>query len=260
MTNVNLMHGDCLERMNEIPDGSVDMILADLPYGTTQCKWDVVIPFEPLWKHYWRVIKANGAVVLFGSEPFSSHLRMSQIKKYKYDWVWDKVKSSGFTLAKTRPLKQHENISVFWQTKANYIAQVTQRKNVRKYNRKGKVYGNAEHLQTDDKQNRFLTVYQPKSIITISNADQRNRHHPTQKPVPLLEYLIRTYTNEGETVLDNVMGSGSTGVACLNTQRKFIGIEKDATYFEIAKKRIGYSSDPTGFYTTTSAIVGTRIA
>lgn len=239
MSNVNLMLGDCLERMSEIPDGSVDMILADLPYGTTACKWDVVIPFELLWAHYWRVIKSNGAVVLFGSEPFSSHLRISQIKRYRYDWIWDKVKPSGFTLAKTRPLKQHENILVFWQIKANYIAQVTQRENVRKYNRKGKVYGNAEHLKTDDKQTRLLTVYKPKSIITISNADQRNRHHPTQKPVALLEYLIRTYTNEGETVLDNVMGSGSTGVACLNTNRKFIGIEKDDAYFEIAKKRIG---------------------
>lgn len=241
---VTLMQGDCLIRMAEIPDGSVDMILADLPYGTTACKWDNVIPFEPLWKHYWRVLKPNGAVVLFGSEPFSSHLRMSQIKQYKYDWVWDKVKPSGFTLVKKRPLKQHENILVFWQQKAAYYAQVTQRENVRKYNRKKKTFGNSEHLQKDDGNDRILNFYQPKSIITISNANQRNKQHPTQKPIALLEYLIKTYTLEGETVLDNTMGSGSTGVACVNTGRRFIGIEQDDKYFAIAQKRIAEAQTP----------------
>ena len=243
MTNVNLMHGDCLERMSEIPDGSVDMILADLPYGTTRCKWDVVIPFEPLWEQYWRVIKANGAVVLFGSEPFSSHLRMSQIKRYKYDWVWKKNKVTGMLNAKHQPMRNHELISVFYKKRTNYNPIKEKREwdmpegfSAKCYSKNNQILG--KHKDSERKiidQLRFPTTV--KSFNCIS--ERKKQIHPTQKPVPLLEYLIRTYTNEGETVLDNVMGSGSTGVACLNTNRKFIGIEKDAAYFEIAKNRIG---------------------
>ena len=241
MTNVNLMHGDCLKRMSEIPDGSVDMILADLPYGTTACKWDVVIPFEPLWKHYWRVIKANGAVVLFGSEPFSSHLRIYSLKEYRYDWIWNKVKPTGFQIVKHKPMQKNECISVFYKKSGSYRPQKVKKNKPRARGKRSHAKDNA--LPLNDK---FLTGSinywdYPQTILEYSNANQTNRMHPTQKPVALLEYLIRTYTNEGETVLDNVMGSGSTGVACLNTQRKFIGIEKDDAYFEIAKKRIGES-------------------
>jgi len=249
MTNVNLMHGDCLERMSEIPDGSVDMILADLPYGTTACKWDVVIPFEPLWKHYWRVIKANGAVVLFGSEPFSSHLRMSQIKKYKYDWVWDKQFGSNFANSNKQPLKYHETISVFYSKQPIYNKQMSQRSkplDARSWSNSKKTSNvNFRTNKQPEKTSKLYTELNPNSILTFNavagDCNNTKRKHPSQKSTSLLEYLIRTYTNEGETVLDNVMGSGSTGVACLNTQRKFIGIEKDATYFEIAKKRIGES-------------------
>lgn len=242
MTNVNLMHGDCLERMNEIPDGSVDMILADLPYGTTACKWDVVIPFEPLWKHYWRVIKANGAVLLFGSEPFSSHLRMSAIKQFKYDWIWQKSHATGHLLCQRQPMRTYEVISVFFKKQSVYNPQISNKpkENIRPTGRGSNTSCyNSFNVDTPSllsKDKQF-----PKNIIkfNIVNGQSKIRKHSTQKPLPLLEYLIRTYTNEGETVLDNVMGSGSTGVACLNTQRKFIGIEKDAAYFEIAKNRIG---------------------
>lgn len=228
-----LLHGDCLQLMHQIPDGSVDMILADLPYGTTACKWDNVIPFEPLWRHYWRVLKPNGAVVLFGSEPFSSHLRMSQIKHYKYDWVWDKVLPSGFQIAKYRPMQRHECISVFNRQSIYYPQKVSQKP------RKGKVYTTSETspLSQHDLQSRHYDSKYPQSIVQVYKREAK-QHHPTQKPVALLEYLIKTYTLEGETVLDNTMGSGSTGVACVNTGRKFIGIEQDDKYFAIAQQRI----------------------
>ena len=233
---VQLMHGDCLVRMAEIPDGSVDMILADLPYGTTNCKWDNVIPFEALWKHYWRVLKPNGAVVLFGSEPFSSHLRMSQIKHYKYDWVWDKISPTGHLNAKKRPMKKLENISVFSQKILRYFPQ-NLRWNPRKKSRKAsECYG--QHGET----NTATWQGYPTERISIKNE---NGLHPTQKPVALLEYLIKTYTLEGETVLDNTMGSGSTGVAAVNLKRKFIGIEQDDKYFAIAQKRIADAQVPT---------------
>lgn len=201
--------------------------------STTACKWDVVIPFEPLWEQYKRIIKKNGAIVLFGSEPFSSHLRMSNIKQYKYDWVWDKKNISNPLLAKKQPLKQHELISVFGE-KPNYYPQKTNTEKQRDW----KQYGISRHTNTGRSGNIGKTngLY-PKSIQVFSNA-KRNQEHPTQKPVALLEYLIKTYTLEGELVLDNCMGSGSTGVACINTNRNFIGIEKDEKYFEIAKNRI----------------------
>ena len=242
---IQLLHGDCLVRMAEIPDGSVDMILADLPYGTTACKWDNVIPFEPLWKHYWRVLKPNGAVVLFGSEPFSSHLRMSQIKHYKYDWVWKKNTASGALLSKIMPMKNHELISVFSKQKTNYYSQKTKRsdKELSKLSNNSslKQKYDSTHPQNGTQNRKLLEWKNPFSVLEFDAVNGRSRHkvaHPTQKPVALLEYLMKTYTMEGETVLDNTMGSGSTGVAAVNLSRKFIGIEQDDKYFAIAEKRI----------------------
>lgn len=232
---VQLIQGDCLEKMKDIPDKSIDMILCDLPYGTTACKWDTIIPFEPLWVQYKRIIKDRGAIVLFGSEPFSSYLRMSNIKQFKYDWIWDKVRPSGFQIAKYNPMKRHEIISVF-QDGSNWYPQ----KEKRNKPVKGRVYSSSDSspLKYNDGVIRVYDEKNPQSIIVFSKQSDGKYIHPTQKPVALLEYLIKTYTLEGETVLDNCMGSGSTGVACLNTKRNFIGIEKDDKYFEIAKKRI----------------------
>jgi DNA modification methylase len=229
------IHGDCLEKMQDIPDKSSDMILCDLPYGTTSCKWDVVIPFEPLWEQYKRIIKDRGAIVLFGSEPFSSYLRTSNIKQYKYDWIWDKVRPSGFQIAKYNPMKRHELISVF-QEGSNWYPQKEKRdKPVR-----GRVCSSSDSspLKYNDGVVRVYNEKNPQSILVFSKQSDGKYLHPTQKPVALLEYLIKTYTVEGETVLDNCMGSGSTGVACVNTGRNFIGIEKDDKYFDIAEKRI----------------------
>ena len=244
---IQLMQGDCLVRMAEIPDGSVDMILADLPYGTTACKWDNVIPFEPLWKHYWRVLKPNGAVVLFGSEPFSSHLRMSQIKHYKYDWVWQKNRSSSVSLAKYQPLRFSENVSVFYRETCAYypIKELRTDKTGRmRYAHQHKTWRNSSENITDLRETGYSHTEQMRypsniqSFDCIPNNAKSGKYHPTQKPVALLEYLIKTYTLEGETVLDNTMGSGSTGVAAINLKRKFIGIEQDDKYFAIAQKRI----------------------
>ena len=237
---IQLMHGDCLVRMAEIPDGSVDMILADLPYGTTACKWDNVIPFEPLWKHYWRVLKPNGAVVLFGSEPFSSHLRMSQIKHYKYDWVIDKKRVSNPMIAKKQPLRHLENIIVFGGKTyfPQGIEKATKQLGGRKKHTTDFNFGNSGEYKQE------FTNY-PRQLLSFSFDNYgKNCKHPTQKPVALLEYLIKTYTHEGETVLDNTMGSGSTGVAAVNTGRKFIGIEQDDKYFAIAQKRIADAQTP----------------
>ena len=229
---------DCLEGMKRIPDKSVDMILCDLPYGTTACKWDEIIPFESLWEQYERVIKDNGAIVLFGSEPFSSKLRMSNIKNYKYDWIWDKNKGSNYASAKYMPLKIHETISVFSKgnKRVDYYPVMREGKmrNKKSYSKGGGVYGS---LKSDGKDN-YNNLYYPVSILNYSNASQKGKVHPTQKPVPLFEYLIKTYTNEGETVLDNCMGSGTTAIACLNTNRNFIGFEMDKEYFDIANERI----------------------
>ena len=236
--NVWLMQGDCLERMKEIPDGSVDMILTDPPYGTTACKWDSVIPLDEMWNELKRIIKPNGAMVLFGQEPFSSFMRVSNIKGYKYDWVWDKVKQGAFATAKFAPLKQHELISVFSKDggKCNYFPQMVKMEK----SRTGKIYSSSDSasVKYNDGVERVYTEKYPKTILTESNANNKGKVHPTQKPVALMEYLIKTYTNEGETVLDFTMGSGTTGVACVNTQRNFIGIEQDDKYFNIAKERI----------------------
>ena len=234
---INLIHGDCLELMKNIPDGSVDMILTDPPYGTTACKWDSVIDFDLMWVELKRIIKPNGAIVLFGSEPFSSALRMSNIKQYKYDWVWDKKKSGNIFLAKHQPMKTFENILIFSKEKHHYFPIMKPREKIKK----SKNYGTGEAIggnrATEDKVYTYKEKY-PIAILEFSNASQKGKVHPTQKPVALLEYLIKTYTQENETVLDFTMGSGSTGVACVNTSRSFIGIEMDEKYFAIAKSRI----------------------
>lgn len=234
-----LMRGDTLERMREIPDGSVDMVMADLPYGTTACKWDSVIPFEPLWEAYRRVCKKNAAIVLTASQPFTSALVMSNVKDFKYCWVWDKGLPTGFQMAANRPLKQHEDVVVFYAKQPSYNPQKILRDKPRIYNRGPAVVGGEtlNHIIHDGK-DRVLTHYEPRSIIREVNANNKGKVHPTQKPVALMEYLIRTYTNEGEAVLDNTMGSGTTGVACVNTGRRFIGIERDEEYMKIAESRI----------------------
>jgi site-specific DNA-methyltransferase (adenine-specific) len=234
-----LLHGDCLELMRGIPDKSIDMILCDLPFGATENEWDTVIPFEPLWEQYKRIVKDNSAVVLFAQPPFDKLLACSNLKMFRYEWVWQKTKSSGFMNAKKMPLKSHENILVFYKKLPTYNPQGiiknvsiktgrSRKGNSRNYGNTG--CGNPDYIQT-------VSNY-PKDIITFSNPSNKGHLHPTQKPVALLEYLIKTYTNEGDVVLDNCMGSGSTGVACVNTNRNFIGIELDENYFKIAKERI----------------------
>jgi len=309
MPKIELIHGDCLEKMKDIPDRSIDTILCDLPYGTTACKWDTVIPFEQLWEQYRRIIKDKGVIALFGSEPFSSLLRTSNLAWYKYDWVWEKNNAGNFQLVNYQPLKIHETISVFYNETpnmefANIMIENMNRFNLKQidisklelsrtggitgwvtnklngsqlpteqqwskicdlfgvenkydeilstikkvtYNlelndtelvlsNKGKA-GTLGHLSSESKRETYIqdkTGY-PKSILRY---DRENGLHPTQKPVALLEYLIKTYTLEDETVLDNCMGSGTTGVACKNLNRNFIGIELDPEYFKIAEKRI----------------------
>ena len=237
MKDIELWQGDCLELMNDIPEKSVDCIITDLPYGTTQCKWDTIIPFEPLWKQYNRIIKDNGAIVLFGTEPFSSHLRLSNLKNYKYDWIWDKVKGTGFLNAKRQPMRNHELISVFYKKQCTYNPQKTyghkMKKSYRSKDLQTDVYGEMKNDYTYESTERY-----PRSIQVFSTDTQNSSLHPTQKPVALIEYLIKTYTNDGELVFDSCMGSGTTGVACINTNRRFIGIELDNNYFEIAKNRI----------------------
>jgi len=230
---IELYNGDCLEIMKQIGDKSIDMILCDLPYGTTACKWDTIIPFDKLWAEYNRLIKPNGAIVLFGAEPFSSMLRVSNIKQFKYDWIWDKKKAPNFRGVKFQPLIPYEVISVFNTTR--YNPQMTKGK----LRKKGGYYSEHEQALSSGTVAKLNDDYYPKAILEFTKANNKDaRLHPTQKPVELMEYLIKTYTNEGETVLDNCMGSGTTGISCINTNRKFIGIEMDAKYFEIAKNRI----------------------
>jgi len=218
----------------------VDAIITDPPYGTTACKWDSIIPFDEMWQRLNKLIKPNGAIVLFGSEPFSSALRMSNIKNYKYDWIWEKTQATGHLNAKKQPLRSNELISLFYKKQCTYNPQKTQghkpmNTGVRRLSvqNKTEVYGKAtKELPFGGNTDRY-----PRTNIVFKSDKQTNYKHPTQKPVALMEYLIKTYTNENETVLDFTMGSGSTGVACKNTNRKFIGIEMDEKYFEIAEKR-----------------------
>ena len=243
----SLLFGDCLERMKEIPDASVDMILTDPPYGTTACKWDSVIPFEPMWEQLKRIIKPNGAILLFGSEPFSSNLRMSNIKNYKYDWIWKKSRCGNFQIAKYQPLKYTEIISVFGKGKVNYYPIYEEASASTKSRRQYKMGGfttGLKHMASGEYKSELLHGKDKKNPSNI--LDFKSQHtnilHPTQKPVALLEYLIKTYTQEGETVLDFTAGSFSTGVACVNLNRKGIMIEMDEDYFNIGVKRMQEST------------------
>ena len=242
------MLGDCLERMKEIPDGSVDMVLADPPYGTTACKWDSVIPLEPMWNELKRIIKPNGAIVLFSSQPFTSVLVTSNLKMFKYEWIWEKAVGSNFAALKYQPMKEHENILVFCKGTTVYNPIKEERKGSGKQRQKAG-YANSKAtaktgqfiggiMDATKRTNDYEELRYPSSIQYFNNRDKDRGMHPTQKPVALMEYLIKTYTNEKETVLDFTMGSGTTGVACKNLNRKFIGIEKDETYFKIAQDRI----------------------
>lgn len=229
-----LMMGDCLERMKEISDGSVDMVLADPPYGTTACKWDTVIDLPAMWAELKRVVKPNGAIVMTASQPFTTTLISSNLKAFKYCWVWDKAKAANFASVKHQPLKVHEDVCVFCGT-GNYKPQM--REGVKR--QKGGYSVSREAAVMAGAPKKINNTYYPKSILDFSVAGNRDsRLHPTQKPAALMEYLIRTYTNEGETVLDFTMGSGTTGVACANTGRNFTGIELDPDYFKIAESRI----------------------
>lgn len=234
--------GDCLEVMKSIPDRSVDMILCDLPYGTTQNKWDTVIPFEPLWKEYWRVCKPNAAIVLTASQPFTSALIMSQIEFFKYEWIWRKNAGSNFGNVKYQPMKEHENVCVFGKNKLTYNPIMQERaeggKSRSKYvvNDKARVRGFVQGGGLNKELTRVISDMRVPS--SVQNFNIERGLHPTQKPVALFEYLIKTYTNEGETVLDNCMGSGTTAVAAESTGRKWIGIEKDPVYFFKAVERI----------------------
>ena len=233
--------------MKTIPDGSIDAIITDPPYGTTACKWDSVIDFESMWEQLNRIIKPNGAIVLFGSEPFSSALRMSNIKNYKYDWIWKKNTPTGQILAKKQPLKDNENICIFYKKQCLYNRQMIKRTDEefnKSYRKNNTIQGNSKHFTTGkNKRIRPSEIEQwyknPVRILEYKTDRKRNgKCHPTQKPILLMEYLISTYTNEKETVLDFTMGSGSTGVAAKNTNRNFIGIEQDQKYFSTATERI----------------------
>jgi site-specific DNA-methyltransferase (adenine-specific) len=235
MSKIDLYKGDCLEVMDELIEQGVkvDAIITDPPYGTTACKWDSVIPFDEMWQRLNKLIKPNGAIVLFGSEPFSSALRMSNIKNYKYDWVWEKEQGANFMLMKYQPYKVHENILVFSNKTHFYNPQKTKgNPYISAKGLSGEAVGNVKKVQTKNSGDRF-----PRSVQKFT-TDKSKSKHPTQKPVALMEYLIKTYTNENELVLDFTCGSGSTLVGCLNTNRRGIGIEMDDKYFDIAKKRI----------------------
>lgn len=238
----DLYHGDCLEVMAGLPDASVDMILCDLPYGTTACKWDTVIPIEPLWAQYRRIAKRNAAIVLTASQPFTTALIASNMREFRYCWVWEKSKASNFLAARRQPLKAHEDVAVFGADAPRYFPQKTAGEPFKGAGRSLKgssseVVGRIKNhtFRNDNSGDRF-----PRSVQYFKTAETEKvgALHPTQKPVALMEYLIRTYTQEGETVLDNCMGSGTTGVACVNTGRRFVGIERDDKYFQAAKDRI----------------------
>jgi len=227
--NIWLMYGDCLERMKEIPDGSVDMVLTDPPYGMTACKWDSIIPLESMWGHLKRIIKPNGAIVMTASQPFTTTLIASNLSEFKYSWVWEKSKPTGHLNAKKQPLRKHEDVVVFYRKQCTYNPQGLKATHavVSRTNRGN--YGDCSKTTVQTKTGYPTSILQFPTVVGV---------HPTQKPVALMEYLIKTYTNEGETVLDFTMGSGTAAVACVNTNRKFIGIEMDEGYFNISKERV----------------------
>ena len=235
---------DCLEGMKRIPDKSIDMILADLPYGTTNCKWDTIIPLEPLWEQYERIIKDNGAVVLTASQPFSSALVMSNPKLFRYEWVWDKKNPTNFAMAKKQPLKYHETILVFAKKQTEYYpikwrGKPNHKQGLLKNDQQSEVYGKIKRTKDN-----LSGMKYPRSIIEISKHSSQGGLHPTQKPVALFEYLVKTYTNEGDVVLDNCMGSGTTAIAAINTNRNFIGFEMDENYHKLANERIEQHLNP----------------
>ena len=237
MSEIKLVHGDCLTEMNKIEPGSIDLILCDLPYGTTQNKWDVIIPLDKLWVHYKRILKYRGAIVLFAQTPFDKILGCSNIDWLKYEWIWEKERGTGFLNAGKMPLKNHENILIFYPELPKYNPQKTKGKCYStKKGTKSSNYGNFIGKDTINNGDRH-----PVSVLKFSR--EKCKAHPTQKPVELMEYLIKTYTNEGDLVLDNCMGSSTTGIACLNTGRNFIGIEKEEIYFQLAESRITAHSE-----------------
>lgn len=236
---MKLFRGDTIEQMALLPDGCVDMILCDLPYGTTACRWDIVVPLNSLWQQYKRLIKKNGAILLFAQSPFDKVLGCSNLPMLRYEFIWEKSEATGHLNAKRAPMKAHENILVFYAKRPTYNPQKTTghvmkiARNVDRSENQSDCYGAQEGITSYSSTERY-----PRSVLRFSKDKQKTALHPTQKPVALCEYLIRTYTNEGETVLDNTMGSGTTGVACVNTLRNFIGIERDDKYFSIAQNRI----------------------
>ncbi len=232
-----ILLGDCLELMQDIPDKSIDAIIADLPYGTTACKWDAIIPFNKLWEQYNRIIKDNGAIVLFGSQPFTSALVMSNPKMYKHCWVWDKHIPRGFQTAKYKPMNRHEDILVFCKGTVNYYPIMTKRDKPVKVKNYGKSLSNPL-MGGNDGEFRVYDTINPNTIIEGKWEANKGKIHPTQKPVALLEYLIKTYTSENDLVLDNTAGSGTTAIACLNTNRQFIVMEKEQKYYDIILKRV----------------------
>lgn len=248
-----ILLGDCLELMKDIPNGSIDMILCDLPYGTTACKWDIIIPFEPLWKQYKRIIKNNGVIVLTSAQPFASFLITSNIKMFRYEWIWDKIKGSGFLNANKMPIIRHEHILIFYKSLPTY------NKQLKKRNPNSHSLGRVENYTKNELKNtngvygmkgiefkrrniiQDYSLKNPDSILEVSVGNNRGkfkRFHPTQKPVELFEYLIKTYTNEGDLILDNCAGSGTTAIACLNTNRQFIVMEKEQKYYDIIQQRV----------------------
>lgn len=235
---MTLLQGDCLELMEDVPDKSIDLILCDLPYGTTKCKWDSVIPFDKLWAHYNRIIKDNGAIVLFSQMPFGANLIMSNPKMFRYEWIWEKEQSTGWLNAKKMPLKKHENILVFYKHLPTYnpqgLVELDKPLVIDSKHHEYEGYNDNSQKTWERKNTNY-----PTDMLLYGRDKVNNSLHPTQKPVALLEYLIKTYTNEGDTVLDNCMGSGSTGVACVNTNREFIGMELDEKYYKIACERLG---------------------
>jgi site-specific DNA-methyltransferase (adenine-specific) len=227
------INGDCLEKMKDIPDNSIDMILCDLPYGTTQNKWDLVINFEKLWTQYWRIAKENCPIVLTSSQPFTTNLIISSREYFRYSIVWDKTKGGGFVLAKKQPMKSHEDICIFYKKQPTYNPQMEIRGNIRKKGG-GRASANTGIVPRESWNNE----YYPLSIVKFSTASRIGKFHPTQKPVELFEYLIKTYTNKHDTVLDNCAGSGTTAVAAINTRRNWVCIEKEREYFDLAVNRI----------------------
>lgn len=231
----NIYQGDCLELMNGIPDKSVDMVLCDLPYGTTRNKWDIIISFQELWNQYERIIKDNGAIILTSAEPFTSQLVMSNPKMFKYDLIWRKTHPKGHLNARRMPMRGHENILVFYKKPPIY-SPIMRKGKFRYKGNKGfddeRCYGKSKPYDN------WNDLYYPTSVVEVSNANQNNKIHPTEKPVKLFEWLIKTYSSEGEVILDNCIGSGTTAIAAINTNRQFIGIELESEYYNLAKERI----------------------